>query len=65
MKMHWALPYKRYQLSWGGPTEEFRVYLNGDVEFWLLDWFDGAPIEVTGNDADIIRELTQHIEIVN
>ncbi|GEM_PF-1773146 len=50
-------PYWRYQLSWGGPSEEFRVYLNGDVEFWLLDWFDGASVEVTGGDAAIIREI--------
>jgi hypothetical protein len=50
-------PYWRYQLSWGGPAEEFRVYLNGDVEFWLLDWFDGAHVPVTGEDAAIIREI--------
>jgi hypothetical protein len=50
-------PYWRYQISWGGPAEEFRVYLNGDVEFWLLDWFDGASVEVTGRDAEIIREI--------
>jgi hypothetical protein len=52
-------PYYRYQISYGGPSEEFRVYLNGDVEFWLLDWFDGASVEVTGNDAEIIKELVR------
>lgn len=40
-------PYYRYQLSYGGPTEEFRIYRNWKVEFWLLDWFDGDKIDVT------------------
>ena len=54
--------YRRYQLSWGGPSEEFRIYDNDDVEFWYLDWFDGACVDVTGNDADIIRAMTEYIE---
>jgi len=49
--------YYRYQLSYGGPTEEFRMYENGDIEFWYLDWFDGASTDVTGEDADIIEEI--------
>jgi hypothetical protein len=49
--------YIRYQLSWGGPSEEFRLYENGDIEFWYLDWFDGACVEVTGEDADIIKDI--------
>lgn len=51
-------PYIRYQLSWGGPSEEFRIYDNGEVEFWYLDWYDGACVEVTGEDADIIKDIT-------
>ena len=51
--------YVRYQLSWGGPSEEFRIYKNGKVEFWLLDWFDGAPLEVSGEDADIIKQIVE------
>jgi len=47
----------RYQLSYGGGQEEFRVYKNGDVEFWYLDWFDGACIPVVGEDASIIKEI--------
>ena len=50
-------PYTRYQLSWGGPSEEFRVYDNGEVEFWFMDWYDGASVEVSGNDAAIIRDI--------
>lgn len=52
-------PYFRYQLSYGGPSEEFRIFLNGEVEFWFLDWFDGACVEVTGEDAEIIKEIVQ------
>src|SRR3990167_8970537 len=34
--------YIRYQFSWGGPSDELRIYKNGEVEYWFLDWFDGA-----------------------
>jgi len=49
--------YYRYLISWGGPSREFRVYENGDVEFWFLDWYDGASIPVFGEDAEIIKEI--------
>ena len=51
--------YLRYQLSYGGPTEEFRLYKNGDLEFWYLNWFDGAHIDVTDKDADIIKDIIE------
>lgn len=54
--------YKRYQLSWGGPSEEFRMYSSPTViEFWLMDWFDGAHITLDpdGEDAKIIRSIIQ------
>ena len=43
--------YYRLQLSWGGPSTEFRAYLNADhdidyIEYWYLDWFDGACINI-------------------
>ena len=46
--------YFRYQLSWGGPSDEFRFYCNLDytpykTEYWFLDWFDGASVDVTDN----------------
>ena len=50
-------PYWRWQLSYGGPTEEFRMYENGDMEFWYLDWFDGACVDVGGDDYDIIDNM--------
>lgn len=49
--------YIRYQISYGGPSEEFRIFKNGEIEFWLLDWFDGASVPVTGEDADIIKSV--------
>lgn len=44
--------YFRFQISYGGPSEEIRFYVNPDfsvhcIEFWLLDWFDGASRDVT------------------
>ena len=53
--------YKRYQISWGGPSEEFRIYHTGSIEFWFLDWYDGASIPVTGEDAKIILNLTDWV----
>tara|TARA_Y100001938_G_C7775895_1_gene275534 strand:+ start:132 stop:545 length:414 start_codon:yes stop_codon:yes gene_type:complete len=43
-------PYLRYQLSWGGPSEEINFYQNGRVEFVFKDWFDYAAIEVSHLD---------------
>ncbi len=51
--------YMRYQLSYGGPSEEFRIYKNGEVEFWYLDWYDGACVQVEGEDADTIKNIIE------
>ena len=54
--------YYRYQISFGGPSEEIRYHVDAEdvpkgglirvqkVEFWFLDWFDGACVELTGDD---------------
>lgn len=47
--------YFRYQLSWGGPSEEIRFYADYGgrpylIEFWYLDWFDGAPLPITHDE---------------
>jgi len=38
--------YYQYLLSWGGPSDEFRFYVRDSgiyrIEYWFLDWFDGA-----------------------
>ena len=43
--------YVRYQFSTGGPGDELRFFKNGDIEYWFLDWFDGAHIDVTNNNT--------------
>lgn len=47
--------YYRLQLSWGGPSDEFRIYPIGDtleidcIDYHYMDWFDGASIPVFEN----------------
>jgi len=54
--------YWRYQLSWGGPSDEFRFYsdetLSIDrIEYWFLDWFDGAKVNVNGKSLELLTEI--------
>jgi hypothetical protein len=54
--------YFRYQISCGGPGEEFRFYINVDfscysVEFWYLNWFDGSKVELTGSKKELLIEI--------
>tara|TARA_R110002050_G_scaffold222603_4_gene358420 strand:- start:868 stop:1323 length:456 start_codon:yes stop_codon:yes gene_type:complete len=53
-------PYLRYQISYGGPSEELRFYQNGTVEFWFLDWFDGAHKIITS--IEWVQWLKQYLE---
>jgi hypothetical protein len=58
--------YHSYQISYGGPSEEFRFYCDPSrhcyrVEFWYLDWFDGACINVT-NDSRVQMLVEQFAE---
>lgn len=62
----------RLQFSWGGPSEELRVYADGRIEFWFLDWgvgehCDGSEFEdyiyaVTGLSVD---EIAQKVDEFN
>ena len=43
--------YWRWLCSWGGPSDVLRSYVNRDdsihrVEYWFMDWMDGAKLEV-------------------
>lgn len=58
--------YFRYQLSWGGPSDEFRIYAQKikdyrysvyKIEYWYLDWFDGARWPLHGKDKEFIEEV--------
>ena len=54
--------YFRYQLSWGGPSSEFRFFTDAGnslhrIEFWFLDWFDGAHRVLSGDNEKLLREI--------
>mgnify|MGYP001607415806 CR=1 FL=1 len=54
--------YFRYQLSWGGPADEFRIYAAYDlkpytIQYWYMDWFDGAGKILYGKDFKLIAEI--------
>ena len=56
--------YFRYQLSWGGPSDEFRIYTNPDftphyIEYVFLDWFDGANRKCNKNDHKVIFDICE------
>lgn len=58
------VPYYRYQLSWGGPSDEFRIYAPKEayskpyrIEYWFLDWFDGASRTLYGEDLVLLTEI--------
>ena len=58
--------YFRYQLSWGGPSDEFRFYVNPDfsvyrIEYVFLDWYDGAKRELHGKNYDLLEEIYNYM----
>ena len=57
--------YWRWQFSWGGPSDELRGYVNENrelhrLEYWYLDWFDGAYVQVKP-DADAWTQMQEMI----
>ncbi len=52
-----------YQISWGGPSEEFRFYSSGReyapyrIEFAFLDWFDGETRPLEGEDLALMMKI--------
>lgn len=56
--------YWRYQISWGGPSDEFRFYAGGcgersphRISYVFLDWFDGHERALSGQDLELMREI--------
>ncbi len=54
--------YHRYQLSWGGPSGEFRFFVNEDksvhrIEYWFLDWFDSASRVLDGDNKEWLENI--------
>ena len=52
-------PFIRYQISWGGPQEEFRKF-EDRIEFCYLDWFVGYSLDVSEDDT--INQLFDYFE---
>ena len=56
-----------WQLSWGGPGDEFRIFVNPDksahrIEYWYLDWFDGAHVTLGAvQHADVWAKLQEMV----
>ena len=56
----------RYQLSWGGPSDELRFHRDGSVEYRFHDWFDGAGRMVTSEDwAQRLAEFFRDCGMIN
>lgn len=53
-------PYYRYQLGWGGPSDEIRFYEDGTIEYVYMDWFCGIGFDVS--DVDGIEWLLDYFE---
>jgi len=61
--------YFRYQLSWGGPSDEFRFFVNPDqsvykIEYWFLDWWDGSHKTLSGADEQLLESIFDWFESV-
>ncbi len=57
--------YYRWQISCGGPSDEFRFYANIDrsvhrVEYCYLDWFDGATRTLKGDNLELLEEIYEY-----
>lgn len=56
----------RYQFSYGGPSEELRIYEDGNIVFVYLDWFSGIGFDVTGEDwAEWVRDWFEDVGSIN
>jgi len=43
--------YFRYQLSWGGPSDEIRFFEDGTIHYVFMDWFTGVGFDVTDDES--------------
>jgi len=58
--------YFRYQLSYGGPSDEIRFYDNGAIEYVFLDWFCGVGFNVTNDDVfKQVRDWFRDCDMLN
>ena len=52
--------YYRFQISWGGPSSEFRFHGDGDITYHFMDWYDGA--EKSCNTRPVIRRMAAYFQ---
>lgn len=60
----------RYQLSTGGPGDELRYFVDWQgkvykVEYWFLDWFDGASRTLTGSNLETALNAWEYLYMEN
>lgn len=58
--------YFEYLISWGGPSDMFRFYVNPDfscykVEYRFHDWFDGAGRTLYNDDEKLLLEIWEDL----
>jgi hypothetical protein len=61
--------YFRYQLSWGGPSDEFRFYASGSgykwrvdrVEYVFMNWWDGSKRTLSGKRLDLLEDIFENL----
>jgi hypothetical protein len=51
--------YWQYQLSYGGPSDEFRFHDDGRIEYRYHDWFDGAGRVLMGEEYTFMEQLAE------
>jgi hypothetical protein len=67
--LHNRRGYFRYQLSWGGPSDEFRIYAEGKdykwvidrIEYVFMDWFDGSKRTLSGEKYQLIADIFNNL----
>ena len=62
-----ACGYWRWQLSWGGPGDEFRIYTDIEknidrIEYVYLDWFDSATHKIEPIPAPLAEAVAWFLE---
>lgn len=58
--------YFRYQLSYGGPSDEFRFFIDEvgnpyKIEYWFLDWWDGASRTLRNENETLLKEIFEFL----
>ena len=48
-------PFIRFQISWGGPSEEFRFYSDGKTSFVFMDWGEFEEITLYSDDRETVE----------